>query len=700
MKWQKYHTHQAGDTDCGPACVRTVLRRHGILVDATILREASGLGMRGSNLLKLRQTLSGYGIDSDLLRLDTAQLASAVRVAGPAIILLDEEGYRHFVVVHEVTKSGGLLLSDPMFIRPRLLSSADLALVFHGETLVTDRPAARLTLRARMGHLRSQHLLWDAVRERWPHLLLILGLTTVVSLVALLTSLFLQVSVDRIMDDGSLSTLAVLSLSFITVALCASVMQYVRGRIIVTLGQSLQRQFSERYVRKLLNVPVTFLQSRRTGDLVSRLNDVQEIQQLVAATTVRAAIDICVVLSVGGYLLTENPGMFLLLLPPAGINAASSYFLFPYIRQAAEESLQRDATLQAETLNTLNGISELTSYGRRSFAFRRIARTLERRVQSETHLGRLDNVNSVIKFGNRTVFTVVISWAALTQMLANKMTIGEVFGFLTMSGYFLGSMESIATLQTTLQRTSAALGRYRDVILQEEDPRISLSKEAPLPPLDTADISIRSLAYTYPGSPRPTLQNIELDLPFGSTLLLQGGNGSGKSTLLRVMAGMYGGYRGNVAVGGSDICTLQEEVLPTQILYVPENPLLLTGSLRDNLTLGVEHSTADIVEACRVACFIDVLELLPEGLDWPVREDGTGLSRGQIQRLSIARAVLHAPRVFLFDESFSGIDRETFARIWGRLMTVKASKVLVSHGAAQDLDFDMRLYLEQPGGEA
>ncbi|MCI3276434.1 peptidase domain-containing ABC transporter [Streptomyces cylindrosporus] len=689
MKWQRYHTHQSGETDCGPACLRAVLLRHGTAVDAALLRESTGLGERGSNLLRLREVLSGYGVDSELLRLDTGQLAQAVRVAGPAVVLLDEDGDRHFVVVHEVTGSGHFVIGDPLLHRPMRVAPEVLAEVFHGEALVTDRPSARLPLGARVRASAARGLLWQSVRAHRGRLSLILAATVVVALVALLNSLFVQLAVDRVLRDGSRRGLALMSAEFIGIALVAVGVQYLRGRAIVTLSQSLQQRLSERYLHKLLRLPAHYLKSRRAGDLVSRIDDVQEIQQLVTAASVRAAIDLCVVFSVGGYLLVTGPALFLFLIPPAAINVLSSLILFPYIRNAAAEALQRDATLKSETLNSLRGQTELTSYGRRDFAFERMRRALHRRIDSETRLGRLENVNSVIKTGSQTVFTVVAAWAGLSRMLSGSLTVGEVFGFLTMAGYFLGAMDSVASLQVTAQRTSAALGRYRDVVLQQEDVRPAVSADRAETPLEPADITIRGLRFRHIGARHDTFTGLDLAIPYGTRMLLGGANGSGKSTLLALLAGVHSGYGGSITIGGAEISRVPAAELPHHVLYVPENPVLLTASLRENLTLGVPHSTADILEACRVACFLDVLDGLHDGLDEPVRESGAGLSRGQIQRLSIARAVLHGPQVYLFDESFSGIDRDTFDRIWTALRAVKGTKVMVSHGHVGDVVFDL-----------
>ncbi|MFI1203862.1 ATP-binding cassette domain-containing protein [Streptomyces sp. BHT-5-2] len=695
MKWQKFHTHQEGESDCGPACARSILRRHGILVDTAILRESIGLGEGGSSLLGLKETLAGYGVDAELLRLRVDELARAVRLAGPAIVLTDD-GFRHFVVVHEVTDRGEFVVGDPLFSRVRRVSAEELAAVFTGETLVTDTPATRgPSLRARAKALHAPRLLWDALRENRRALTLILLATIVVSLLALAIGLFVQVAVDTVVQDGSMGALAALCGAFIAVALAAAGLQYGRGRLVVTLSQLLQRRLSNRYTEKLLNLSPAFFRTRRTGDLVSRLDDVQEIQGLVTTTSIGAAIDVFVVLSVGLYLLATNAVLFLFLIPPVIFNALSSYLLFPAIRESAEEALQRDATLKSEAVNLLQGHAELVSYGRRDYARRRLTSLLDRRIDSEKRLGRLENLNSVIKVVNQSVFTIVVTWVALLYVHRGGLTIGQVFSYLTMAGYFLTSMESIASLQITLQRTSAALGRYRDIALQKDDPRLALGGPRSPVPAGPLDLVVDALRVTHPAAPRPAVDGLSLRVPAGRRALIRGSNGSGKSTLLTAVAGLTPGYEGSITLGGAEVSDMAEPTLRRHVLYVPEAPTVLAASVRENLTLGVARPEEEIREACRTARFLQVVDAFPDGLDQPLREGGTGLSRGQLQRLSLARALLLAPRVYLFDESFSGIDRETFREIWADLAALDATKLVVAHGDVRGAEFDLAFCLDE-----
>ncbi|MEU6172816.1 peptidase domain-containing ABC transporter [Streptantibioticus parmotrematis] len=699
LKWSRYHARQHGETDCGPASAHVVLRRHGIFVDTAILRESVGLGHDGSSMQRLRDVLSSYGVDSELFRLSIRELAVALSLAGPAIILLDQGDGGHFVVVHETMQDGSFIISDPLEYRPRRVNPTELSSAFQGKCLVTECVPARST------HTRPfapPRLLWDVVRSRRRAMAAVLGLSALVSGVALLTGMFLQFAMDFASNGDQPGSLGVLACGFVLAIAAAAGMQYARGRLLVRLGQSVQRQLSEQYLKKLFGLPSAFHQSRRTGDLVSRLDDIQQIQSLVATTTIQATLDVFVMALVGTTLIWLSPLIFLILLVPATVNVVSSSYFYREIRETAEEALQRDSTLKAEAFNTLQHIEEIASYGKRQFALSRVSRALDRRVRSETRLGRLENINGVVKMANMGIFSILIGWVGLTRVRTGSMSIGQLFSYFTLAGYFISSMESITSIQVTVQRTAAALGRYRDVISQKDEERSALAhpghqggSTAVSQPRRGGRIDVRELTFSYRGSAKAAVTVPRLFIPAGSSTLIKGGNGCGKSTLLKVVAGLYSGYTGSVELNGTQVSELNETALQGAVLYVPETPLVIDGSVHENLTLGSPYSEQEIVGACHTAGFLDVVQEMPRGFDQTLRERGTGLSRGQLQRMSLARALLNNPDIYLFDESFSGIDPETTERIWDDLRGVNATKVVVAHGPTLHMDFDVEINLDE-----
>ncbi|MFI6404251.1 peptidase domain-containing ABC transporter [Streptomyces sp. NPDC050548] len=706
MKWQRYHAHQEGETDCGPACVRILLKRHGILVDTATLRESVGLGESGASLLRLRDVLAGYGVDSLLLRPTADEVLAVLGSAGPSIAVLHDEGIRHFVVVHEVRPDGTLLISDPARYRPAPLMLDELLGRFGGQLLVTDVPSGRgVGLRHLLNDVRSQSLLWRIARQHRARLLAAALLTAASTFLLIAAStFFFRVAIDTYLPRGDVGGLTVAAATAVLVILGGALLQYVRGRVVITLGRSLQRDLTRAYTRKLMRLPLSFYATRRTGDLVSRFGDVQAIQALLATLTVGAAIDLCMVLFSGAYLAYGAPLLFLFLLLSAAVDVSTSWALYPAVREQAEEALQRDSSLKAEAYNLLRGHLDLAAHGKRGYATRRLDHALDRLVTTEVGLGRLDNLSGAVKTANQGAFVIGVAWLGTLQVNEGSLAMGQLMAFLTVSGYFLGSAENLALLQVRVQRASAALGRYRDIMSQREDPHAE-PEHSDASHLDTEhpdaqhhdttsetsaapQLRVDRLSFGYSDTRAPVLHDLTFTLPAQGRTLVRGPNGAGKSTLLKVLAGLHPGYTGSVTVDGTEVRDLDEARRARHVLYVSEEPLLVAATVRENLTLGAPHPQEAVERACRIACFDDVVNQLADGYDEFLKEDGGRLSRGQTQRLAVARAVLHAPGIYLFDETFSGIDEDTFRRVWKNLRDTPGTKLLVSHRDVPEGDFD------------
>jgi ABC-type bacteriocin/lantibiotic exporter with double-glycine peptidase domain len=695
VKWQTYHTHQEGDSDCGPACVRSVLRRHGILVAAPVLRESVGLGDSGASLLRLGQVIDDYGIDTALYRLDVEELHQAVSLAGPAIVLLKEDGYNHFVVVHDAVLDGGFVVSDPLFYRPVLMSRGELGKFFSGQTLMTGTPAVGLSRRARWSHAWAESIFVQELTENLRTIAVILATTLIVGALSISSSIYLQVSVDKSLASVDVNALSFTSMAFLGMIAAGGVVQYIRGLLIVRFGQHMQRKLSERYVGKLMRLPTQFFGGRRTGDLASRLDDVQGIQALLTSTTIGVSVDIAIVLIVGGYLAWESPVLFGILLASSCVAAVTSWGLYRGIREASEEALQRDASLKSELINVLNHHEVVFSHGKRDFAGRRIAHTLSRRIESQTRLGRLGNVSATVELLNHGFFTIVAAWAGLMQVRSGMLSLGQLFGFISLSGYFLTSLENISTLQTTLQRASAAMGRYREIVRHREaDDQTAVDTDGGVRADEgLGSIRVEDLSFSYPGAARPVFDHYSVSVPAGSAVYLAGSNASGKSTLLKLVAGLYTAAEGSVRVSGRQITAPVAIGKRVRALYLPENPLIINATVWENLVMGADYSRAQVDRACALACAEGVIASFDDGYDEVIREDRARLSRGQLQRLALARALLMDVEVYLFDEAFSGVDRDSFREIWKSLVGLPATKLLVAHRETSDMHFDLSVEL-------
>jgi len=698
------HRRQVGENDCGPACAQMLLQRHGVAVDGALLRESAGLDQNGTSLLHLQDLLAGYGIDSDLYLLSADELAEAVCLAGPAIALVADEDRRHLVVIHAASEAGDLVVGDPSLYRPYQCTAAEFALAFTGHVLVTGCPAPVRRSPASLGASRTN--LADALRivgQVWRPVALAVALSVMVSLLALSSTVFIQSAIDRV-ALGAADVVGVLAGAFALVYVAAGALRYAQGRLVIWLVRRSQRELTRSFVTRLLSVPTGFLRRRRIGDLVSRIGDIEQIQALFSVVVLGAVVNGVFALAAGAYIFSISRLLFAVLLIPVALSTMCAFFLNRSIREASQEALQRDASLRAEVTNLLHGYEDLVALGKRGYGARRVEGLLERKLAAEARLGRVENLGQVVRFVIHGVSIVLLGWIGVTLVMAGKASIGEVFAVYSLAGYILAGVTFAASLQVTCQRALAAVGRYQDVMNQQVDPATVAGAIAGAGAHQNNAAAQRPgeglsarLSYTYPLSVTPTIDDLELQVAPPDTCLLTGANGSGKSTALRALAGIDGGYDGHVTLDGTDIRAIPEQELRSRVLYLAENPLTVTGTVRENLTLGDDHQDARIWQACRMAAFDQVVTYLPGGLDHHLREGGAGLSRGESQRLGLARAILRDPEVFLFDEAFSAVDSDAFAQIWANLDHLPAARILVSHTAGRYADVDTHVGLAPKG---
>ncbi|MFF2226342.1 peptidase domain-containing ABC transporter [Streptomyces globisporus] len=701
-KTRKYHIRQEGEADCGPAAAWMVLKRHGVSIDMPTLRDSVGLGQAGCSLLKLREALNTYGVPAESYDIPPSKLADALKVTGPAVAHVERDSTDHFVVVHGLDRSGNLLVSDPSFLEMYTVSVEDFGTEFTGKILLTDSPTATSTRTRNTTHaVTSLVELVSAYRSR---IVVVSALSVVVAVIAISTSLFLQFAVDRYLGEESARPLTLFGLGFICITLFGSMLQFVQGQMVVTLGQRIQKDLSSSYVSKLVRLPVRFFNTRRIGDLVSRLDDIQQLQTLATGATIGVCVDVGVIVVVGAYLATMNLLMFSMLLVAAGAGALIAFLSFRSIRDAAEKSLQHDSTLKAVAVNLLSGFDSVVSYSLRPMVAESLTAALDHRISAQSQLGRIHNRSSVARNAVVGGFSIAAAWMGLIQLRSGAVSLGEVFAFYTLAGYFLASIESVAELQVMVQSTSAALGRYRDIILQEEDARVSLEKDptgvsSPVP-ADPAhpkgssipeDVVAHELTYTHPQRSTPCIESLSFEITAGSRVSVHGANGTGKSTLLKLIAGFHVNYFGTITLGGTSLSDIRDHQVRKSVLYVPEVPMVISGTVLENLRLDRDFTEAEVWAACRAACFDTVIQRLPSGFRTVLREDRSALSHGEHQRMSIARSILNGAPVLLLDESMSGIDRGTAQKIWENLSMSGRTLVSVSHNHAFDTDASLRL---------
>ena len=498
------------------------------------------------------------------------------------------------------------------------------------------------------------------VRPYRGRLLLALAAIVVGSLLGLAGPYTLQFLIDAVFQQNDPQLLNRITLILIAIFAMQSVFYFVRGYLLAFIGQRVMADLRLRLFEHLQGLSLSFFNERRTGELVSRLtNDVATVRALVTSDIATALSQVLTFFGALALIIITDwrLTLFTLALIPLVMLIA---ILFGRRLRALSASVQ-DQLADATTIleESIAGVRVVQSFTRERYEIRRFGESIERTFDLAMKRVRLSSLFgpsiSFLGFGA----VVSIFWFGGHEVLAGRLTAGQLFMFLVLTLTIAGSIGQFSGLWTSLQEALGATQRLFELLDTRSD-ILEIPAAPALPPVE-GRIALENVSFAYTDDPGTSiLAGIDLEVRPGEVLALVGPSGAGKTTLANLIPRFFDPTAGRVLIDGHDLRRVQVYSLRAQIGIVPQETLLFGGSVRENIQYGrLEAGKEEIVAAAQSANAHDFILQLPNGYDTLVGERGVKLSGGQRQRVAIARAILKNPRVLLLDEATSSLDSES-----------------------------------------
>ncbi len=510
-----------------------------------------------------------------------------------------------------------------------------------------------------------------------------------IQLMALATPLCTQIVIDKVIVHHAVNTLTVIALALLLFVVFTAGMTWVRQYLVLHTGNRIDAVLGSVVVERLFQLPPRYFGSRPTGTLVARVHAVETVRDFLTGASVTLILDVPFLLIFLAIMFYYSVTLTAITAAILALIVALSVAITPLLRERINHQFLLGARNQAFLTEYVAGMDTVKSLQMEPQLNARYGEYLAAYLQASFGTRQLSNSYGVAAGTLEQLLTLAIlcvgAWLVMTT---NDLTIGMLVAFQMFAGRLSAPVLRMVGLWQEFQQASIAVKRLGDIMNVPPEPIcVRPSRTAGGPGrIDIEGISFRhaeNLPYLY--------RNFSLVVEPGRCVAIMGPSGSGKSTLAGLLQGFCLPTDGTIRVDGQDIRHLGANELRQYYGVVPQETVLFSGTIYDNLVQANPHATFDdVVAACTMAEIHETVEALPQGYQTPIGEHGAGLSGGQKQRLAIARALIKRPRVLIFDEATSGLDAATveqFARTVNRLKG-SATILFITHGVPGALEVD------------
>ncbi|ATE62710.1 type I secretion system permease/ATPase [Thauera sinica] len=636
----------------GLACLIMLARLHGVAADADALRHRHGTPAGGFPLPSILLSARELGLKARHGRFRGDALANAPL---PAIACDRDGGFFILARIEHGADPGAerrVLIQDPATGRPQILPEADFLARWDGTLVLL---ASRASLAAELARFDFSWFIPAIVKYRK-----LLGEVLVASfflqLFALVTPLFFQVVMDKVLVHKGFSTLTVIGVGLVVVNLFESLLSALRTYLFAHTSSRIDVELGARLFRHLLDLPLAYFEARRVGDSVARVRELENIRQFLTGQALTLVLDLFFSIVFIAVMAWYSVWLTLVVLATLPLYAALSIGVTPLLRRRLNEKFQRGADNQAFLVESVANIQTVKAMAVEPHFTRHWDNQLAGYVAAGFRVTRLGAWASegVGLIGKLT--TVAILWLGAYQVIDGALTVGGLIAFNMLAGRVSQPIMRLANLWQDFQQTGISMARLGDIL----NTRTELPTSRTALPAMQGRIEFEQVRFRYRPDGAEILKGVSFAIAPGEIIGIVGRSGSGKSTLTKLVQRLYVPERGRVLVDGVDLALADPVWLRRQIGVVLQENMLFARSIRDNIALTDPGAPLEaVIAAAKLAGAHDFIMQLPQAYDTPVGEHGATLSGGQRQRIAIARALITNPRILILDEATSALDYES-----------------------------------------
>ena len=509
---------------------------------------------------------------------------------------------------------------------------------------------------------------WPAIQKYKLVLIQVLIASFVVQLFTLGNPLLIQVIIDKVISQRSLDTLQVLGIALLFVTLLEGILGSLKTFLFAETTNRIDQKLGSEVIDHLLRLPLNYFDKRPVGELGSRIDELEKIREFLTGQALSTILDavFSVIYILVMFIYSSLLTLIALIVVPIqiGITLLGAPLFRRQFRQAAEDNAKTKSHLvevitSIQTVKSQN-IETISRWKWQQLYAKYITRSFERTISGTT----ISQISQVLQ----KISQLLVLWVGATLVLKGQLTLGQLIAFRIISSYVTQPLLRLSSIWQNIQELKVSFERLGDVIDTPQESNDLDKQKIPMPPVK-GNVSFEDVTFSFNNKNSNILNNVSFDIDKGQFIGIVGESGSGKSTLMKLLSRLYSPNQGKIKIDGYDIDKVELYSLRRQIGIVPQEPILFSGTVMENIALTQsEASNDEIIKAAKLSEAHDFIMNLPNGYSTEVGERGSSLSGGQRQRIAIARTLLNKPNILILDEATSALDYNTEKKLCDNLI--------------------------------
>ena len=647
MRRKKTIIKQHDITDCGAACLASIAAFYKLFLPIAVIRQHCGTNQSGTSALGLIRASEKLGFKAKGVK---AGIEALPHIPLPAIAhVVLKSGLSHYVVIQKLRKNK-IYFMDPGPGKIEKLSVEEFEKLWTG-VLIFLNPSEDFRKGNEIKPVSQRFI--ELMKPHSSILLQAMIGALVFTITGLSMSIYVQKIVDFVLVEGNLQLLNLLSIIMIFLLLFQLSIGFFKSLFALKTGQHIDARLILGYYKHLMHLPQQFFDTMRVGEIMSRVGDAVKIRAFINEVAIGLTVNIFMIICSFILMCIFNWKLAMIMAIILPFFIILFLFSLRISKKWQRKLMVQNAELETqlvENLTTVNTIRQLGLenhfYAKAEYQFIKMLRMIYTFSIKSIWLG--NGTEFITRF-----FTILILWCGSYFVIHQELTPGELLSFYALIGYFTSPAIYLIGANKMIQDALIAAGRLYEILdLKTEDHNLALPE---IRLTGRGDIKLENISYGYIGSGL-LFENLSFKIPMKKISAITGESGCGKSTILSLLQNLYSLHSGKIFIEDIDIRMIPIPQLRRFIGSIPQKTVVFSGSIAENIMIGEAYDYNRMIEICNRLGIHEFISSLPSGYHTIIGERGMNLSGGQVQRLSIARAIYRNPSILILDEPSSALD--------------------------------------------